>query len=100
MQKKILGLTAVLAMMTLAACETVQGAGRDISTAGAVVQQESAELKPGCDPDRSARHDGPPQPAAGGLSHAHGTLDKEPDIDLVRLNVSLKETMRPSCGSS
>ena len=30
MQKKILGLTAVLAMMTLAACETGQGAGRDI----------------------------------------------------------------------
>ena len=47
MQKKILGLTAVLAMMTLAACETVQGAGRDISTAGAVVQQESAQVQSG-----------------------------------------------------
>ena len=47
MQKKILGLTAVLAMMTLAACETVQGAGRDISTAGAVVQQGSAEAQAG-----------------------------------------------------
>ena len=41
------GLSAVLAMMTLAACETVQGAGRDISTAGAVVQQESAEAQAG-----------------------------------------------------
>lgn len=47
MQKKILGLTAVLAMMTLAACETVQGAGRDISTAGQVVQEESAEVQAG-----------------------------------------------------
>lgn len=47
MQKKILGLSAVLAMMTLAACETVQGAGRDISTAGAVVQQESAQVQAG-----------------------------------------------------
>lgn len=46
-QKKFLGLSAVLAMMTLAACETVQGAGRDISTAGAVVQQESAEVQSG-----------------------------------------------------
>lgn len=46
-QKKLLGLSAVLAMMTLAACETVQGAGRDISTAGAVVQQESAEVQSG-----------------------------------------------------
>ncbi|MBM3606527.1 MAG: entericidin A/B family lipoprotein [Alphaproteobacteria bacterium] len=47
MQKKILGLGAVLAMMTLAACETVQGAGRDLSTAGQVVQQESAEVQAG-----------------------------------------------------
>ncbi|WP_108501537.1 MULTISPECIES: entericidin A/B family lipoprotein [Paracoccus] len=47
MQKKILGLSAVLAMMALSACETVQGAGRDISTAGAVVQQESAEAQAG-----------------------------------------------------
>ncbi len=47
MQKKFLGLGAILAMMTLTACETVQGAGRDISTAGAVVQQESAEVQAG-----------------------------------------------------
>lgn len=47
MQKKFLGLGAILAMMTLTACETVQGAGRDISTAGAVVQQESAAAQAG-----------------------------------------------------
>jgi predicted small secreted protein len=47
MQKKILGMTAVLAMMALSACETVQGAGRDISTAGSVVQQESAQAQAG-----------------------------------------------------
>lgn len=47
MQKKFLGLGAILAMMTLTACETVQGAGRDISTAGSVVQQESAEAQAG-----------------------------------------------------
>ncbi|MEE2860897.1 MULTISPECIES: entericidin A/B family lipoprotein [Paracoccus] len=47
MQKKILGLSAVLAMFALAACETVQGAGRDLSTAGQVVQEESAEVQAG-----------------------------------------------------
>lgn len=47
MQKKFLMLGAVLAMMGLAACETVQGAGRDIQTAGQVVQQESAEVQAG-----------------------------------------------------
>lgn len=47
MQKKFLGLSAIMAMMALSACETVQGAGRDISTAGAVVQEESAEAQAG-----------------------------------------------------
>jgi predicted small secreted protein len=47
MQKKIFGLGAVLAIMAVSACETVQGAGRDISTAGAVVQQESAQAQSG-----------------------------------------------------
>ncbi|MBU2956678.1 entericidin EcnAB [Paracoccus sp. 1_MG-2023] len=47
MSRKFLGLGAILALMGLAACETVQGAGRDISTAGAVVQQESAEAQAG-----------------------------------------------------
>lgn len=43
MQKKFLGLGAVLAMMALAGCQTAQGLGRDVSTAGQVIQQESAE---------------------------------------------------------
>ncbi|MBK4216323.1 entericidin A/B family lipoprotein [Paracoccus caeni] len=47
MQKKVLGLSAVLAMMALSACETMQGAGRDIQTAGQVVQQESAQAQQG-----------------------------------------------------
>lgn len=47
MQKKFLGLGAVLAIMTLAACETVQGAGRDISTAGQVIQRESTQVQQG-----------------------------------------------------
>lgn len=47
MSRKILGLGAILAMMGLAACETVQGAGRDISTAGNVIQQESAQTQAG-----------------------------------------------------
>ncbi|PHQ71741.1 MAG: entericidin EcnAB [Paracoccus sp.] len=38
---------AALAMTALAACETVQGAGRDIQTAGQVVQQESVEAQTG-----------------------------------------------------
>lgn len=47
MIKKFLGLGAILAMMALSACETVQGAGRDLQTAGSVVQQESAEVQAG-----------------------------------------------------
>ncbi|WP_022706728.1 MULTISPECIES: entericidin A/B family lipoprotein [Paracoccus] len=47
MSRKFLGLGAILALMGLAACETVQGAGRDISTAGAVIQEESAEAQAG-----------------------------------------------------
>lgn len=47
MKTKFLGLGALLAVMALSACETVQGAGRDISTAGRVVQQESAEVQAG-----------------------------------------------------
>lgn len=38
-----MGLGAVLAMLTLAGCQTTQGLGQDISTAGQVIQQESAE---------------------------------------------------------
>ena len=43
MQKTLISLGAVLAMLTLAGCQTAQGLGRDVSTAGQVIQQESAE---------------------------------------------------------
>ncbi len=43
MQKTFLGLGAILAMLTLAGCQTAQGFGEDVSTAGQVIQQESAE---------------------------------------------------------
>lgn len=43
MHKITLALGAMLAMMTVAGCQTTQGLGRDISTAGQVIQQESAE---------------------------------------------------------
>lgn len=38
-----MGIGALLAMLTLAGCQTTQGLGRDISTAGEVIQKESAE---------------------------------------------------------
>ena len=47
MQRKFIGFAALMAVMGLAACETVQGAGRDLSTAGQVIQQESAEVQAG-----------------------------------------------------
>jgi entericidin B len=34
-----------LALLTLAACETVEGAGRDLQTAGQVVQQEANQAQ-------------------------------------------------------
>jgi entericidin B len=34
-----------LALLTLAACETVQGAGKDLQTAGQVVQQEANQAQ-------------------------------------------------------
>lgn len=47
MQTKFLGAAALLAVMALSACETVQGAGRDVQAAGAAVSQESAEVQAG-----------------------------------------------------
>ncbi|WCR09291.1 entericidin A/B family lipoprotein [Paracoccus stylophorae] len=47
MTRKFLAAGAVLAMMALAACETVEGAGRDLQTAGEVVQTESMEAQAG-----------------------------------------------------
>ena len=36
---------ATAAAMTLAACETVQGAGEDISNAGAAISEESRDVQ-------------------------------------------------------
>lgn len=44
MQKTLIGLGAILAMVTLAGCQTAQGFGQDVSTAGQVIQQEAAEV--------------------------------------------------------
>lgn len=43
MQKTLIGLGAILSIVALAGCQTAQGLGRDVSTAGQVIQQESAE---------------------------------------------------------
>lgn len=45
--QKFLGLGAVLAVMAVAGCETVQGAGRDMQHAGQAISQESAEVQAG-----------------------------------------------------
>ncbi len=47
MHRKIFGLSAILAVMALTACETMQGAGRDLSTAGQMIEQESAQAQAG-----------------------------------------------------
>ncbi|WP_232844977.1 entericidin A/B family lipoprotein [Paracoccus onubensis] len=47
MQNKMLGTVLLLAVMAVSACETVQGAGRDMQTAGQMVQQESADAQYG-----------------------------------------------------
>ena len=38
-------LAAGLALMTLAACNTVKGAGKDVTAAGQAVQQEATEAQ-------------------------------------------------------
>lgn len=45
MQKKMLKIGVILAVMAVAACETVQGAGRDLQTGGQIIQQESAQTQ-------------------------------------------------------
>ena len=42
---RILKLSPILALMALAACETVQGAGRDVQAAGTAVSRESREVQ-------------------------------------------------------
>ncbi|MFM2391387.1 MAG: hypothetical protein RLZZ437_2942 [Pseudomonadota bacterium] len=38
---------ALLALVALSACETIEGAGRDIGTAGDVIAQESRDVQAG-----------------------------------------------------
>jgi entericidin B len=38
---------ALLALLGLVACETVQGAGRDLETAGEVIQDEAEDTQTG-----------------------------------------------------
>ena len=45
--RKIFKLSPILTLLALAACETVQGAGRDLQTAGQVVQQEGYQAQQG-----------------------------------------------------
>ncbi len=42
---RILKLTPLLALLALAACETIQGAGRDMQAAGSAVSRESREVQ-------------------------------------------------------
>ncbi len=42
-----LRLLPLLALMTIAACETIEGAGRDLNTAGDVITQESQQAQSG-----------------------------------------------------
>ncbi|SMO31776.1 entericidin A/B family lipoprotein [Paracoccus laeviglucosivorans] len=45
--RQVLKLTPILALLALAACETVQGAGRDMQAAGQAVSRESQEAQMG-----------------------------------------------------
>ena len=40
-------LIALVSLVALQACETVEGAGRDISSAGTAISQESREVQSG-----------------------------------------------------
>jgi predicted small secreted protein len=44
---KYLRLLPLLALMAVAGCETIEGAGRDIGTAGDVITQESQQAQAG-----------------------------------------------------
>ncbi|MCV2447034.1 MULTISPECIES: entericidin A/B family lipoprotein [Paracoccus] len=43
--RRMMKLTPILALLALAACETVQGAGRDMQAAGQAVSRESHEVQ-------------------------------------------------------
>ena len=42
---KYVSLLPLLALMILSACETVQGAGRDLETAGEAITEESQDVQ-------------------------------------------------------
>ncbi|MDT1062892.1 entericidin A/B family lipoprotein [Paracoccus sp. CPCC 101403] len=45
--RRLIGLAPFLALLAVAACETVQGAGRDMQAAGQAVTRESREVQSG-----------------------------------------------------
>lgn len=45
--RKFIKLSPVFALIALAACQTVEGAGRDLQTAGRVVETESRDVQSG-----------------------------------------------------
>lgn len=45
MMRRLLNLTPFLLLMAVAACETVQGAGRDLQDAGQTITQESRDVQ-------------------------------------------------------
>ncbi|RDW13650.1 entericidin A/B family lipoprotein [Paracoccus thiocyanatus] len=45
--RRILQASSLLALLALAACQTVQGAGRDLESAGQVISRESQEVQAG-----------------------------------------------------
>ncbi|KRW95452.1 entericidin A/B family lipoprotein [Paracoccus sp. PXZ] len=45
--RRIFHLSPLLALLALAACQTVQGAGRDLQSAGQVISRESQEAQAG-----------------------------------------------------
>ncbi|KGJ10432.1 entericidin A/B family lipoprotein (plasmid) [Paracoccus versutus] len=45
--RKIIHVSPLLALLVLAACQTVQGAGRDLQSAGQAISRESQEAQAG-----------------------------------------------------
>ncbi|ABL69028.1 Entericidin EcnAB [Paracoccus denitrificans PD1222] len=45
--RRILRVSPLLALLTLAACQTVQGAGHDLQSAGQAISRESQEAQAG-----------------------------------------------------
>lgn len=45
--RKIIHVSPLLALLVLAACQTVQGAGRDLQSAGQAISRENQEAQAG-----------------------------------------------------